>query len=68
MFIILSEEVWTEQDEAVFRPLYRKWQRIRSRVLVDRQMGGRKRRFGPKKYKPGVNEILQREGASEVGQ
>lgn len=43
-----EEEVWTEQDEAVFRPLYRKLQRIRAKTRNDmlriKKYGTRKRK------------------------
>ena len=50
----ITEEAWSIEDEMVFRPLYRKWQRIRNKRRVDAQAGGRVRRFGPKKYKQKV--------------
>ncbi len=43
------EEVWTVEDEAIFRPLYQKWQRIRSRQRLDNI--GRIKRYGARKRK-----------------
>lgn len=42
----MTEEVWSVEDEAVFRPLYRKWQRIRSRKRND--ANNRKKQYGPR--------------------
>ncbi len=65
-----QEEVWTAEDEVVFRPLYQKWQRIRSRNRVD--VSGRRKRYGARSTRKNdallTNGLLGREGASETGQ
>lgn len=44
----MSEEAWLAEDEAVFRPLYRKLQRIRAKTRNDmlriKKYGTRKRK------------------------
>jgi len=32
----MSEETWTDEDEAIFRPLYRKYLRLKQRAYTDR--------------------------------
>lgn len=49
-------EEWTSGDEAVFRPLYRKWQRIRKRQRLD--AAGRKLPFKPRQKKRVANDEM----------
>jgi hypothetical protein len=44
-----SEEVWTADDEVVYRPLRRKKLRIEARLRKD--LGGRFKRYGARKRK-----------------
>lgn len=44
-------ELWTSEDEAVFRFLYRKYQRIHARMKRDK---GRVKRYSPR--------VIQRKG------
>lgn len=45
----MSEEVWTEQDEATYAPLRRKKLRIEARKRKDQ--AGRAKRYGPRTRK-----------------
>jgi hypothetical protein len=45
---VAEEETWTPQDEAAFRPLYKKWQRIQAK---NRRNKTRKKKYGPRKRK-----------------
>lgn len=51
-----TDEVWTADDEAVYRPLRRKKLRIEARMRKD--LGGRFKRYGARRRKSG-GEMLK---------